>query len=58
MPSVLVRQGNVDTEAYKTHKREDDGKIREKMTIYKPRREVLNTPFPHNPQKEPNLPTP
>lgn len=58
MTGVLLRQGNVDREAYKTYKREDHGKAREKMAINKPRRNALNALFPHShPQKEPNLPT-
>ena len=31
--------------------------MREKMAVYKPRREARNSSFPHSPLKEPTLPT-
>ena len=55
MTGVLIRRRNF---RYRHIQREDNVKRhKERVVIYKPRREAWSRFFPHSPQEEPSLPT-
>lgn len=54
MSGALLRRGSLEGHTYRGRTR---WRHREKIVIYKPRREVWNTSFLHYPQKEQTLPT-